>query len=125
MFSFTRSDPSATCNPLQLAAQISTSIGKPVTCDIDGASVVIYEDITGHETAIQAIIDAYVYEDGWAPPGPEADWRTKLQAEIQFIADALANPSTNWTSAAAVKRLARNQLRILKFMRNRTFDTEV
>lgn len=125
MMEFTRPDSDATCNPKELAEQLSEALGESVTCDIDGDKVIVYEDIKD-TTAVQTVIDAYTYDPTWEPPGPDRDWRQTLQAEIEYFDNQLTNWPTSSPGpafvATLVRRLVRNQLRLLRLIRDNVQD---
>lgn len=76
------------------------------------------------QAELEAAVAAHVADPEWRPAGPERDWRVALQNEIDAIDAALANPATNWTSAAVIRRIARNQARILRYIRDQELDAE-
>lgn len=84
---------------------------------------------------LQAAVDAFTFDPSWKPTPEERDWSSLLQAEIDFIASQVASWPPDATTNAqaiqrvnflltAVKRVARNQQRILAFIRDNSLDTE-
>lgn len=113
-------------NSSQLKAELG---GADVFTSEDG--IVEAEGVT--EAQLQAAVAAHEADSEWRPPGPERDWRVALQNEIAFIESQLsswpANATTNTEGLqrvnfllAAVRRLARDQVRILRFIRDNTLD---
>lgn len=121
------------CNPLHLGIQLTDALNVPITCDIDGDEVIVYEDISGREAEAQAVIDAYVYDPEWVFTSEERDWRTLLQREIEFIAGQLETwPDDATTNAQALQRvnfllsaqerMGRDLLRLLRYIRDDVMD---
>lgn len=70
-------------------------------------------------------VSAHVPDPFFAPAGPAKPWLDKVKAEIDFLTEQLASlPAslTNTQRDAALRRLIRNQIRILKFVHNNTKD---
>lgn len=86
------------------------------------------------QAALQAAIDAHTFDADWRSDPAERDWRVLLASEITFITNQLATwPADATTSTQAIqrvnflltatKRLARNQERILEFIRDKVMDS--
>ena len=115
---FTRPNATATCDPRHLAALLGVE-----QTEIEQGTVHVYGNAPANA---QAIIDSYVYDPGWRPTISETDWRAKLQAEIDFLTTQASSFPANPTAAqvsVAIKRLARDLIRILKFIRDDVLDS--
>jgi hypothetical protein len=80
--------PSDPCNPRQLAALLSASLGRQVQCDVSPNRTVVYDDLTPAEvTAANAVIAAYTFD-----PDFETDPHFKLiRAQHAILTGGLAN----------------------------------
>ena len=118
-----RADVAKAINPSQLLSEIAVQASVRFIGG-DSPSAIECDSLTDAQLA--AFVDAHVADSDWRTPGAEKDWRTKLQAEIDFLTTQAvsfpANPNAAQTSAA-IKRLARDQVRVLKFIRDNTFDS--
>ena len=110
-----------TVNLDQLASELG---GAGLCASVD--EVVAAEGAGVTQAQLTQAVGAHVADSEYRRPGPEKDWRTKLQTEIDFLttqaAGFPANPTAAQTSAA-IKRLARDLIRILKFIRDDTLDS--
>lgn len=113
-------------NPEQLKAEMG--------CDVFTSEAGIVQAEV-EEATLQAAVDAHTADPGWRAPGPERDWRTLIENEVAYIADQLSSWPTNANTntealqrvnflLGATKRLARNQERILKYIRDQVMDAE-
>lgn len=98
------------------------------------AGEAVLRDMTVEETAQRQADEQDAAERAQQNATEETNWRAKLLAEIDFIDAQLASwppNATNNTTAlervnfvlGATKRIARNQNRILKFIRDNTRDS--
>ena len=95
-----------------VTSTVPTLTGDQLTVEGDFSHAQLADAVAAH-TAI----------DGYMSPGPERDWRAALKNEIDNLSLALADPTFDWTRSAVIKRLARNQLRILRFIRDHVMDS--
>lgn len=112
---FTRADASATCNPRQLANEITAAIGKTVTCDINQATVIVYEDVTGSESEVQAVIDDYVYDPDYGRNVEALTARDALRDNLSTLATATKDKST-WDGLSAEQRQDATRVAIRSFV---------
>lgn len=125
MSEYTR-DPSVTMSPDHLAELLRNQAVMVDHIDLVGDKAIITPDVPlAQRAAVIATIGSYVFDPDWNLPQIERDWRAKLLSEIAFLTDQLAIlPATlsNSQRDSAIKRLIRNQIRILKFIHNNTMD---
>ncbi len=117
MPNLTRPDPTATCNPRDLAQQISTAVGKTVTCDIDGPNVIVYENLTAAEVEqTQAVVDAYIFNPDFGKTTEELSVKADLAQKVPTLNDNTAIKAT-WDGLTAVQRQEASRVAIQVLVR--------
>lgn len=101
--------------------------------EVQGVEVEAHSEILTKQQLDDAITN-HVPDPNWRPPGPEKDWRTKLEQELTWLRDQVATaPAAGTTTSGNVvarvdsliqynKRLARDLIRLIEFIRDRNMD---
>lgn len=110
--------------------QLSVELGRVALHDIshDNDHTISTEAVS--QPTLETGVDDHVADALWVDPSPpvttEKSWHAKLAAEIAFLADQVATWPASPTVAfrdAAIKRLVRNQLRVLNYIHDATLDS--